>query len=680
MTVGLLDSGIDTGHPMFEGNAKFEQLLSGASDETGESEASHGTAVASVIAASPSNETIAKGGFRGVAWGADIAMFAVPTSPGDGDYEPITIPQVGNADASWATLINSIVNWSHGNRTLDFVNISLGFQGLIDQYSTANLRNNLSATIRALAQSGSGNKTVFIWSAGNANGNTCDPVDFGNSNDICINGKINAKSPQILAGLPARIAELRANSIAVVAVDQSGDIAGFSNRCGIAADWCISAPGTNIRVAYFGPKDGAVIQGVGSSSGTSVAAPMVTGSLIVMKHLFRNQLSNTALVSRLYATANKSGKYSNRQIYGQGLLDLDAATAPVGFTNIVPGSHVNGTGFNLQSSGLNLGNSFGDSFNRSLAGQELVAFDALGAPFWYKFQQFVHPNSGPSLSQRLSSFMNSIEHQQKHGMIQPQLGALPVNSAATNPNQTKLSLINGPGLTDDGGHLALAGRALMMNRSVSDYLNFGIFTTEPIVNQSPVSGMEVIIQDDGLPFTLRSGMVSEQETLLGSTSSGAFGSMAGRSAFAGIEKDARIGPWQVGMGAQIGTLSPSIHGDSVLSVPSRLLTSAIALRTQKSITPHDHVSVSLSQPMRVERGHADYVIPVGRTIEGEVLHKTGQVDLEPSGRQFDFTAQWHRKFSQTGDFRVASRLSLQPGHSSSAKPELTVLAGWRMRF
>ena len=119
-------------------------------------------------------------------------------------------------------------------------------------------------------------------------------------------------SPVVMAGLPARFPELRENLIAVVSVDGDENIAIDSNRCGIAADWCIAAPGDGIRAAYFGPFQGRIIRSSTIVHGTSYAAPMVTGGLAVMKHFFRNQLSNTALVERLYATAKKTGKHANR--------------------------------------------------------------------------------------------------------------------------------------------------------------------------------------------------------------------------------------------------------------------------------------------------------------------------------------------------------------------------------
>ena len=84
--------------------------------------------------------------------------------------------------------------------------------------------------------------------------------------------------------------------IAAVAVspDSDGDgdyeIASYSNRCGIAARWCIAAPGSAIRVAYFGPHPtegtpGA--RGTYTASGTSFAAPMVIGCKL-LPHLTAN--------------------------------------------------------------------------------------------------------------------------------------------------------------------------------------------------------------------------------------------------------------------------------------------------------------------------------------------------------------------------------------------------------
>ena len=251
-TVGIIDTGIDTGHPMFAGKTVAEHFFSDATDEIGD-EISHGTAVASVIVGRPSaahTESVTSP--RGVARGADVAMFAIRAGSGGGEYIPIVLASLNVVDDHWASRINHVTSWSSGGRTLDFVNVSVGFKGIIEQYSTQDLRNNIGDSIAALAQAGAADKTVFIWAAGNAHEDPCNAANFTGNPDLCVdvngNRQVATKSPEILAGLPARIAELRGHVIAVVAVapDTDGDgdyeIAPFSNRCGIAAQWCIAAP------------------------------------------------------------------------------------------------------------------------------------------------------------------------------------------------------------------------------------------------------------------------------------------------------------------------------------------------------------------------------------------------------------------------------------------------------
>ncbi|MDE0309987.1 MAG: S8 family serine peptidase [Acidiferrobacterales bacterium] len=154
-----------------------------------------------------------------------------------------------NTDSYWRPIYAGVINDS-----VDFLNLSVGAAGTIEAYTEQQIRQNFSHTISAMAQTGSANKTVFVWAAANAaNDSGCS--DNGIT-DAC-NGNIpNANSPEIYAGMMARISELQGHSIAVVSADSSGNISGFSNRCGIAASWCIAAPGDGVRaVGYQAAED-----------------------------------------------------------------------------------------------------------------------------------------------------------------------------------------------------------------------------------------------------------------------------------------------------------------------------------------------------------------------------------------------------------------------------------------
>ena len=684
ITLGAIDSGIDTGHPAFTGKTVTEVFLGGAQDEDG-SRSSHGTAVAGVMVGNPEDGFITRTkGARGVAWGADITMFAIPVGSGGGDFVPIPLADLNYWDepTRFPKFIKTATGWSNSGRTLDFVNASLGFSSIVDMYSKSELTSNLGNLINAFKQSGSSSKTVFIWAAGNSNGDDCDQNDFPASHQgLCENGHVNAVSPGVLAGLPARFPELRTNHIAVVAVDQNGDIASFSNRCGIAADSCIAAPGEYIRTAFFGPYLGRNRQrGSYEPSGTSLAAPMVTGGLAVMKHYFRNQLSNAQLVQRLYATANKSGRYANRAIYGQGLMDLNAAVTPSGVPTLASGNRVNEGGISLSSTSLNLGAAFGDGLTQSFANREIAAFDQLGAPFWYSLGSLAGTRSGPSIQSRLKKFMSSTDNGRDFGIFRPTLGALPAEHPAGSSHRFSLGLMDTPDLVNDGGHLSLLGRAIALNRSVSDKSGFSLFSSEGNGDQAKVTGMEFVSRPSGKNFAFRSGVVAERQSLLRSSAAGAFGRMSGNSAFVGLEGHSKVGSWHLSAGAEVGTVIADID-ESLLSIKSPLITSAFAFRARTKLNERNTLNFALSQPVRIESGRAGITIPVGRTVDGDVLRSSYSVDLEPSGRQIDLAMQWRRALpSSNGDFRLAAGLSFHPGHNDAAEPTISVLAGWRLGF
>ena len=623
ITLGAIDTGIDENHPVFAGKTVTEVLLLGANKEVGDN-FSHGTAVASVMVANPDLAFITRtDGALGVAWGADITMFAIPTGSAGGNFVPIALTSLKYWDdpTRQPSVFKAATGWSSNGRSLDFVNVSLGFRSIINMYSKSDLTSNLGNHIDAFKQSGSSSKTVFVWAAGNAHGDDCDENDFPAShrNLLCKNGKVNAVSPGVLAGLPVRIPELRTHHIAVVAVNSNGDIASFSNRCGIAADWCLAAPGVQIQSAYFGPyrgQDG--VQASANPSGTSFAAPMVTGGLAVMKHFFRSQLSNTELVERLYRTANKSGIYADTAIYGQGLMDLNAAVTPDGITFVALGNRVNDGGISVDSTSLNLGAAFGDGLTQSLAGQEIVAFDQLGAPFWYPLDSLAGTRSGPSIQSRLTKFMSSTKNEREFGIFRPTLGALPAEHSTLNSNRFNLGLMDTPDLVNDGGHLSLLGRAIALNRSVSDKLGFSLFSSEGNGDQARVAGMEFVSQPSKKNITLRSGVVAERQSLLRSSAAGAFGRMSGNSVFAGLEGNLQVGSWHLSAGAEVGTAIADID-ESLLSVESPLTTSAFAFRARNKLNERDTLNFALSQPVRIESGRAEYTIPVGRTVEGDVL-------------------------------------------------------------
>ena len=675
VTIGLIDSGIDTEHPLFSGKTISEEFFDGAVDERGD-KPSHGTAVASVIGAQPIvyiNGLPFRSASHGVAWGANLKMFAIGLREPPPVYDPISLTSSRTADSTRANLFNNVLG-----QNIDILNLSFGTRGIIENYPEQDIRNHLSRTIATLAQIGAQEKTILVWAAGNANGGPCTP-----GSDNCVRGSLDASSVELFPGLVARIQELRGHSIAVVAVEQGGDITDFSNRCGIAADWCLAAPGEEFRAAYFGPdRDGRPgARGTAYVAGTSFAAPMVSGGLAVMKQLFRDQLPNTALVTRLFDTANKGGKFADREIYGQGMMDLGAATSPVGETGVTFGNTVGSPSINIHTTSLRLGGALGDGLGRSLASQEIVAFDSLGAPFWFRLADFTGASRGPSslirlreltakspITRRTDGRLTTFTPDRAGGAIEQDLGyAMLRFGFRERPTGVQ------------GGHFALADNATTLTLTGHNGMKVTAFTASRFAGRSPTSGAALSWRPFNVPVGFRAGWLVEQETLLGTTATGAFGRLSADAAMTGIETGFEIGKWELAALAEIGTARPRFQG-GMLDRMSSLTTSAFAFNATRRLGNDGLVRISLSQPLRVEDGRASLSVPIGRTKDGDVLRQPVSANLVPSGRQIDVSAQWYYSLADDNELRFDATWIHNPGHNAGVKPALSLLAGWRFEF
>ena len=660
VTIGFIDTGIDQDHPMVAGALVSEVFMGGAEDETGE-ESSHGSAVASVAAGVrglPSDLVP-----HGVAWGADIAMFAIPLGEGDGTYNPISLEGLAEVDAESAQQFNQVLTWRDGQRKVDVLNLSFGYQGIIDGYEEADLRASLPRTIEALAQEGADEKAILVWAAGNSNANSCDPSVLN-----CETGALDATSPSVLAGLAARIPELAGHTVAVVALAPPDEVAlkpsdetitWFSNRCGLAADFCIAAPGQDVELAYFGPggTDSGPIRGLRTGSGTSYAAPMVSGGFAIMKQLFRDQLSSEELVTRLLETADDTGVFSDREVYGRGKLDLAAATHPIGVLGIPSGPNASRTGSDLRTTHLSLGAPFGDGLGLSVLSHEVMALDDLGAPFWYRVGDFVAPAPGPNLNATVRGFLT---HSPDRAPWKPD--AL----ARLTPTTT------------EGGHLSLADGGTMATFATPRGLSGSVFAANPGTRDHGASGGALSWRPRSAPLGVRAGWIAEDEAVLGGTGRGAFGSLSADTVFVRLEGDAQLGPWRLGAGAELGRVRPRARGGLIEEI-STLTTSAFTLRARAPLPNEDMVTVSLSQPLRVESGRASLDLPVARTRHRQVLNTSAESSLAPEERQLDLAVSWERNLAG-GPLRLGLVWSRNPGHSDTADPRLAFLAGWRRAF
>jgi hypothetical protein len=126
-----------------------------------------------------------------------------------------------------------------------------------------------------------------------------------------------------LSALPLAFPDLQNHFVNVVAINNIGTIAQYSNQCGITQNYCIAAPGS----AWKTDENQSV-------SGTSFAAPTVSGAIAVIKEAFP-YMNAQQITQLLFTTATDLGEEGVDSVYGWGLLNMERATQPVGTPMIV---------------------------------------------------------------------------------------------------------------------------------------------------------------------------------------------------------------------------------------------------------------------------------------------------------------------------------------------------------
>ena len=204
------------------------------------------------------------------------------------------------------------------------------------------------------------------------------------------------------------------------------------------------------------------------------------------------------------------------------------------------------------------------------------------------------------------------------------------------------------------------------------------FTNEGDDDAPPATGALVSWRAANAPLGLRAGWLGERHSALTATARGAFGDLAAHSFFVGLDVHHRAGGWRLSGGPEFGFARSRARGGMIVGMEP-LPTSAFALHASRPTAGGGMLQVSFSQPLRVEGGNAVLSIPVGRTRDREVVRRQVSADLTPEGRQLDLSVRWERPLAG-GDLRLGAIATRHAGHDAEVRPQLSILAGWRLSF
>ena len=221
----------------------------------------HGTHVAGIITADGVSANA-----KGVAPGAQILSGKVLNSAGSGSFSNII----------------AAMYWAADNPSVDVISMSLGTSRTFKNSNCDSYIPDMTTAVNYAVAHGK----VVVAAAGNSKS--------GVSNPGCISGVIT-----------------------VGAVGSNDVIASWSGRGFSAKDHGVVAPGVSLYSSWLGT-------GYATASGTSMATPVVAGTIALMKQ--KNPSLTVAQVkSILYTTSKDLGASGYDNTYGHGRIDASAA-------------------------------------------------------------------------------------------------------------------------------------------------------------------------------------------------------------------------------------------------------------------------------------------------------------------------------------------------------------------
>ena len=459
----------------------------------------------------------------------------------------------------------------------------------------------------------------------------------------------------------------------------SGMIADYSNRCGVASNWCIAAPGTDV-VSSDTSKDGHMLM-----KGTSMATPVVSGSIALLQGYYP-WLKAQNIAYLLLETANNRGEYAKSEIYGQGALDLEAAiTTPIGELGLPENQNLD----SLKKIGLTKLSTSSVMQNQLLKAmpKTITAFDALKRPFEYETSKLINTthSSNANLRNTVSrmamgdsgvktikdertGFQFSTSQKLNNGGNAHLSTMEVVNEGDTGATRfyyaenSKYMKQDDAIVSDNNPYLAMReayGAENTLNLSDTSKLKLSLQTGEnglyerdeeqdhhSFDERSYAMNAEYSFNlTDYLEVATLGGMLFEEDAMLGLNGVGGFGIQDSSTYYMGLKAKLDLTN-KVSLIAAYYRGYTSGSASSMLAI-SNLETESFMLAGEYNLNRNHKFGLMLSSPMSVVKGNASIMYASGRDNNSNNAYlKQLKASLKPEAKEYDLGMYYKGKPSE----------------------------------
>jgi len=381
------------------------------------------------------------------------------------------------------------------------------------------------------------------------------------------------------------------------------DINTANNTCNDThrlSDFYILAPGTNITSAISNDR-------YTSGSGTSYAAPHVTGAFGVLNQMWP-YMSGDKLVKLVMNTADKNLSGYDVNIHGQGLLDLDEATKPQGAIGLATSGRVDHPTVSLNNTYY----STGTSLPSSLYNLKIMVLDDYDRNYYIDLG---------------SSFV--VQDKRKFSDVQ----MLVENRNTFLPHQQMY------GSFAQGGQYDLA----------KNY-NFGFYTGENGSGDFSLNVGKDFYFNNKFKLKTSLGHMSEQDTWLGNESDGvlAVGDNNGTTS-ASIGVAYQLGNNVLSLDYSKGKTNVNTVDNSLIKSFSDIETESYRLAYEIHKDTHTTFGWSFSLPSHITSGSMDLEVAESVNLDGTINYTDINSDLTQSTKEKNIGFYYSHKPEHTFD-------------------------------